>query len=120
MKNYLYIPVLFVILLGCDGNSKTDNGQLTVTNNTDMTITVYYLSELDNGYYQGTRTEARETQVSSGSSRQVYVDTVFWDADVEVEYNGHMKTYDLDFDLSGRESLSVETGHFPSPIVANG
>ena len=48
------------------------------------------------------------------------MDSLFWDAEVEVEYNGHYKVYDIDFNALGVDSLNVDTDDFPATIIGNG
>ncbi len=114
----LFIVITCAVAQSCDGNIDTDNGSLTINNNTASNIIVRYDTEVD-GYGYVT-IESRAVTIGPGNERRIFIDTLFWDADVEVEYNGDSKMYDIDFDLDGRERLSVEPWHFPSSMSSPG
>lgn len=118
MKTPLPLLLLAVVITGCDGDPNTDNGQVTVRNRTDDTITVFYKQEAASR--QITSDCACETtdivyarydldaHIPSHSSDTLTVDSYgWWDGDITVEYYGLYRTYDLDFNLFGFDSVEV-------------
>lgn len=104
--------VLLVTLAGCDFNPETDNGQVTVWNETDEAVTVRYWVEVETCC--GVDQEQREARVDAGSHRRITVDSLFWDGDVQVFYRDQQRTYDLDFNIFGFADVHVRPEDFPA------
>jgi len=110
-------------LAGCDYNSYTDNGQVTVKNRTPDTIIVHYESETVSSIHDCNCDGAADqveisyphhhAHVPSGKEATLYVDSYgFWDGDITVEYAGQLRTYDIDFDLLGFDTIWVRYDDF--------
>lgn len=104
---------------GCDYNEYTDNGQVTVKNRTDKTIVVHYDTEYVSGgdgcgcdeggdvdvYHQ-------HAHIRSGGEKTLFVDSLFWDGLITVEYDGEWQAYDVDFDVLGFDTIWVREDDF--------
>ncbi len=91
-----FILVLFLLALaGCDGdwNPDTFNGQLDITNRTNMDIHIFYDYESEYGFEEGAIT------LCPDESDYIYVAMDFWDATIVVYYNTIRIEYDISFDV---------------------
>jgi hypothetical protein len=120
MKRLGLIALALTTLLfaGCDGNASTDNGQVRVSNHTDLMVSVIYDQEVDT--WEGVGIIERETLVPPHETRTIYVDSLWWDGEVLVCYDGFYKVYDLDFGVDGVDSAHVYASHFDAIPVGDG
>lgn len=102
------------LIAGCDFDSDTDNGRVTVRNRTDQEVLVVYDQEVDACCCcdDVVWSEDRSETIRPGQRAVIYVDSLFWDGRVDVRYDGRWRRYDLDFDVLGFAEVDVEIDDF--------
>ncbi|MFW5829480.1 MAG: hypothetical protein ACOCXA_04385 [Planctomycetota bacterium] len=103
--------LLLSVLTGCDGDPDTDNGRLTVHNQSAATIQLHYDEEVERGDGAVERVR-RHRELAAGQTTVIYVDTWFWDGEVTVVRHGVQRVYDLDFPVSGILTLTIRAADF--------
>jgi hypothetical protein len=114
MRLLLATP-LVLALGGCFWSADGfDNYDVRVVNHTDEEIVVLYNA--------GTAADGlewssgRETHIGPRSAAYIGVKDVHWDADISVLYRGFLRTYDVDPDFWGQDTIDVFADHFPRGI----
>ena len=117
------LPSLCLLAAGCDYNPYTDNGQVTVKNRTDATIVVHYetevVTDLDDCDCDGEIDSVdlslfhNHSHISAGDEKTLFVDSFgLWDGSIVIEYAGQFRTYDVDFDIIGMDTIWVRQDDF--------
>ena len=80
-----------------------------MNNHTDRTIKVKpdTVSSVDYAPFE-------EERIGKGSSHVFYINGIDYEPDMEVEYNGIIREFDVDVDFWGYDTINVEMSHFVS------
>ncbi|MBP8082841.1 MAG: hypothetical protein KAZ87_06525 [Spirochaetes bacterium] len=115
------IPSMLLFFTSCED---ADNGELTVYNDTDRVVRVYYDEEVevsDEDEEDGTTVaeEYKIAEILPGESETLSVkSSITFDGNIKSSYCGILVSFDIDFDFFDQADISIQKQDFIDEILS--
>ena len=124
MKKFqLLIIITASSILQCCG---ADNGELTIYNDCDRTIRVYYENEYEE-YHPGVgtyeenstvETDSNVKSISSGHKKTIETSSdITYDGSIEAVYGGIVKEFNIHFDFFDTATIHISNADFYKKVI---
>lgn len=116
--------VLILLILSCIVScSGADNGELTVNNDTDRIIRVYYDHEIETSEDAEGESEVVDewkiTEISPGESETLEVkSSITFDGYIKSSYCGILMRFDIDFNIFDQADITIKKQDFIDDVLS--
>jgi hypothetical protein len=120
MKKLFPLPIISMTGFLYCSSGDADNGNLTIHNDCNRKIRVYYDREYDSGSGDDSTVETANevTSVSAGSDKTVEIRSdITFDGDITAVYGGIVKQFDIDFDIFDSATIHINTNDFYDDVT---
>ena len=115
--------LILLILSGIVSCSGADNGELTVDNDTDRILRVYYDHEIETSEDAEGETEVidewKVAEISPGESETLEIkSSITFDGYIKSSYCGILMRFDVDFDFFDRADITIKKQDFIDDVLS--